>query len=288
MPGVTGEPLTPLDSDDTRGKHLGGLARHPVTLSLGSTAVIGGFVAGTMAAGAAVGAAVAAGAFLLTVLTIWVIASNRAEEDFFDAYATARRLKRSTEARLPPATPLLRKGDKRYCEHLMGGTLPGGEEGVVGLYTYEEHRTDSEGNRETDHYRFTVAMFNVPEVAQRASDIQCQRRYGPRMLDSLEDKFRQMKRLDLESVTLDKRYEIFYGQQDDDNWMRQVFTPSFIVWLSEHAPEDFAFECSAGALLVSVKKHKKSAAELDAMCESAAAVVARLRGEAMEGGPVTV
>jgi len=272
----------PLDSDDNRARHLRRLAGHPVTLSIGLTAVIAAFVGTTIAAGPAIGAAAAAGTVLLIFLIIWVIASGQAEEDFFDAYATARGLQRAERASLPPTTPLLRKGDERYAEHLMGGKLPGGEQGVVGLYTYEEHTRDSKGNRQTSYYRFTVAMFDVPEVAQKAADIHCQRRYGLRMLDGLEDKFRRMKRLELESAQLDKHYEIFYGANDDENWMRQVFTPKFIVWLSDHAPEDFAFECSAGSLLVNVKKHRKSAADLDSMCEAAAAVVHRLRGEAVE------
>lgn len=283
--------LPPLDSDDTRGKHIGRLARHPVTLSLGAIAVIGAFVAGAMAVGAADGttaASAAAGAgaavvaLLIILLVIWVIASNKAEEDFFDAYASSRGLQRAAMASLPPVTPLLRKGDKRYAEHLMGGALPGGEQGVVGLYTYEEHSTNSQGERQTSYYRFTVAIFDLPEVVQKAADIHCQRRYGMKMLDGLEDKFRRMNRLELESVKLDKEYEIFYGPNDDENWIKQVFTPSFIVWLSENAPEDFAFECSAGSLVVNVKKHRKSAPELDSMCESAAAVVKRLRGEALE------
>ena len=34
-------------------------------------------------------------------------------------------------------------------------------------------------HRETDYYRFTVALFNVPEVAQKAADIHCQPNSGP-------------------------------------------------------------------------------------------------------------
>ena len=45
----------PLDADDTRGAHLGGLLRSPVTLSLGAALVIACFVGGTLAAGALLG-----------------------------------------------------------------------------------------------------------------------------------------------------------------------------------------------------------------------------------------
>ena len=71
----------------------------------------------------------------------------------------------------------------------------------------------------------------------------CQRRSGFRWMDSAEDVFRRMKRLELESTELDKSYEIFYGAHDDEVWMKRLFSPKFIVWLSEAAPQGVAFEC---------------------------------------------
>ena len=50
----------------------------------------------------------------LFFLVAFLIASGKAKEDFFSAYATARGLNRSGTTSLPPTTPLLRKGDKRY------------------------------------------------------------------------------------------------------------------------------------------------------------------------------
>ena len=90
-------------------------------------------------------------------------------------------------------------------------------------------------------------------------------------MDSAEDVFRRMQRLELESDALDKRYEIFYGAHDDEVWMKRLFSPSFIVWLTEEPPKDFAFELSAGSLCVNVKGHYDNAAELDALCEAAVA-----------------
>ena len=275
-------PAAPLDADDNRGRHLSALLRHPVTLSLGATLAIAAFVGLTIAAGAAVGTAGAGAAVLLVFLIAFVVASGKAKEDFFSAYASARGLTRSGTTRLPPATPLLRKGDKRYAEQVMNGTLPGGYPGALGLYTYEVETRDSDGDRDTDHYRFTVVMHDIPAIAHHVSDVLCQRRSGFRFMDSTEDVFRRMQRLELESESHDRRYEVFYGAGDDGVWMKRLFSPSFIVWLSERAPKDFAFELSAGALCVNVKGHKKSAAELDALCEAAAVVAHRLAEEAAE------
>lgn len=283
--GIAAPPVAaaPLDADDTRGTHLRTLLKAPVTLSLGSVLLIGCFVVGTLAAGALVGLGAATAGALLVLLVAYVIATNAAREDFFSHYAAARGLNRAPgRTSLPPTTPLLRKGDRRYGEQLMNGTLPGGSPGAIGLYTYEVETTDSDGDRDTDHYRFTVVLHDLPGVAVKVSDVHCQRREGFRFLDSAEDVFRRMQRLELESEALDKRYEIFYGAGDDTLWLKQLFSPSFIVWLTERTPKDFAFEFSAGSLCVNVKGHCDSATELDQLCVAAGEVAKRLAEEAAE------
>jgi len=273
----------PLDADDTRGAHLGRLLRSPLTISLGSVLVIACFVGGTMAAGPLAGLGVAAVGALLVFLIAWVLASGAAREDFFSHYAAARGLNRAPgRTTLPPTTPLLRKGDRRYAEQVMNGTLPGGSPGAIGLYTYEIETTDGDGDDDTDHYRFTVVLHDIPSAAVKVSDVYCQRREGFRFMDSAEDAFRRMQRLELESDALDRRYEVFYGAGDDTNWMKQFFSPSFIVWLTERTPKDFAFEFSAGSLCVNVKGQCNDAGELDALCIAAGEVARRLAGEAAE------
>lgn len=276
------DPTTPLDADDTRGRHFQRLLAKPWVLSLAATLAIAGFVVGTGAGSAAIGAAVAVGVVLVTIGVVFVVASGRAKEEFFEAYAGGRGLQRRSRGGLPPSTPLLRKGDKRYAEQIMNGTLPGGMPGAIALYTYEVETTDSEGNPDTDYYRFTVCMHDIPAVAAKVSDLYCQRRSGFRWMDSAEDVFRRMQRLELESHALDKRYEIFYGANDSENWCKQLFSPSFIVWLAEQAPDSLAFELSGGTLCVNVKGHHDSAAELDELCEASAVVARRLAKEAAE------
>jgi hypothetical protein len=99
-------------------------------------------------------------------------------------------------------------------------------------------------------------------------------------MDSAEDVFRRMNRLELESADLDRRYEIFFGPNDDELWIKRLFSPSFIVWLSEQAPDGLAFELSAGSLCVNRRGHHDNAAELDHLCDGAGAIARRLAGEA--------
>jgi hypothetical protein len=276
------ETSVPQDTDDTRDIHFKRLVKHPVTVSLGSTLAIAAFVVGTLAAGAAVGSAAAAGALLLTGLIVFLLASGKAKEDFFRAYSEERGLSREQKGGLPGGTPLLRRGDDRYAHHIMRGTLPGGMDGTVALYTYEETHRDADGDRQTTYCHFTVVLADVPESAPRVGELYVQRRVGFRFLDSAEDVFRTRERVTLESEALDQRCEIFAGRGEDQNWIRQLFAPSFVHWLGDEAPDGFAFELVAGLLCVNEKGHHDTAVELDALCEAAAVVASRIREESLE------
>lgn len=274
----------PTDVNSTQGAHFRRLAKKPVTLILGSIGVIGGFAFGTVGGGVLLGVAVAAGMTLVALLVVFVYADSAAEEDFFEQYASARGLSRTAgPTTMPESTPLLRKGDRRYGEQKMNGTLPGGAVGEIALYAYEVDRRQVDGDRKTVTYQYTVVLHDVPSVTAKVTDVNCQRRRGFRALDDAEDTFRKkMQRLELESEALDKNFEIFYGANDDQLWMKQLFSPSFIVWMTENTPEKFAWELSTGSLCCYVRGHVNDAAELDAICETAAAVAARLAAEAGE------
>jgi hypothetical protein len=273
----------PDDANDLRGFHFKRLLGKPLTWVLLAIFVVAAGAAGAIFVGPAIGAAAAAAAFLLGLLVVLAIADSRAEDAFFVAYAEQRGLALAGRGPLPPATPLLRKGDDRYAERSMSGPLADGVEGVLALYTYEDETTDSEGNRQTNYYHYTVGLAQIPECAEFVPELYCQRKSGLRALEKFEDVFRRSKeRLKLESEALDKRYEIFAAKGEDANRLRQLFSPTFIVWLTDSAPDKFAFELVDGTLCCYVKGHKENAAELDTIRAASAAVVTRLREEATE------
>ena len=155
-------------------------------------------------------------------------------------------------------------------------------DGSLCLYTYEDTTRDSDGDRQTTYIHYTIAMTQLPATAPLIAEIYCQRRVGFRFMDSAEDVFRRRQRVEHESEAVDKRYEIFIGAEDSMNRARQILSPSFLVWLDAHSPEAYAFELCAGTLVCNVKGHKKTAAELDALCQASAAVARRLAEEADE------
>ena len=117
---------------------------------------------------------------------------------------------------LPAATPLLRKGDDRYAERTLTGPLADGVDGTLALYTYEDETTDSDGNRQTNYYHYTLGLVEVPECVAHVPELYCQRKFGLRALEKFEDVFRRSKeRVKLESEALDEKYEIFAGKGQD-------------------------------------------------------------------------
>lgn len=274
----------PDDANDLRGYHFSRLLRMPVTLILiGSLALIG-LAAGAIAIAPLVGALGAAAVLLIGVLVVFVIADSKAAHDFFETYAQQRGMTLvHGRGRLPQATPLLRKGDDRYTERSLLGPIGDGFEGTLALYTYEEETTDSDGDRQTNYYRYTLGLVEVPDCTGFVPELYCQRRFGLRALEKFEDAFRGKKqRVKLESEALDDKYEIFALDEQDANRLRQLFSPTFIVWLTDSAPDKFAFELVNGTLCCYVSGHKEKAAELDAIAAATGAVAKRLREEALE------
>jgi hypothetical protein len=214
---------------------------------------------------------------------VFALADSKAADDFFHVYAENHDLELSGKTKLPAATPLLRKGDDQYANRTLSGEIAPGCDGLLAMYTYEEQTTDSNGNRQTNYHRFTLGMSEVPECVAHVPELYCQKRGGLRSLEKFEDVFRRSKRrVTLESEAMVDRYEVFVNKDQDDVWLRRLFSPSFIVWLTDAAPDKFAFELVGGTLVAYVPKHKEDAADLDAIAAATGAVAKRLREKSAE------
>jgi hypothetical protein len=274
----------PDDADDLRGYHFKRLLSQKSTwIVIAVLMIVAGAAAGIYFKGAPIGGAAAGAVLVLSLIGVFAIADSRAEDAFFVYYAEQHDLALGGRSSLPEATPLLRKGDDRYAERTLSGAMGPGVEGILALYTYEEEHTDSDGNRETNYYRYTVGLVQIPECAKLIPELYVQRKFGFRALEGLEDKFRGKKeRVKLESEALDKKYEIFVDEDQDANWVRQLFAPTFIVWLIQNTPDKFAFELVGGTLCCYANNHKEKSADLDRMRAATAAVATRIREEARE------
>lgn len=271
------------DADDLRGQYFKLLVAKPLTQGLLAIAALTAGGAGLALAGPAVGVGGLLAGLMFGLLVVFTLADTRSENAFFDHYAAERGMGAAAgKLQLPAETPLLRRGDDRYALRTLDGPLGEGVAGLVALFTYEVRTTDGKGNRQTSRYPFTIGITEVRESVTFLPELFCERKVGFRALEKLEDVFRSKQRVKLESEALDDRYEIFVGKGQDANWLRQLFSPSFIVWLTDAAPDEFAFELDSGTLCCFVKGHLKRADQLDTLRAATTTVATRLREESRE------
>ncbi len=238
---------------------------------------------GAIAAGPPVGAAAAGGVFVLWLMIVTVVGMGKAKSAFYDAYAQERGLTWTSRGAIAGATPLLRRGDVRRADESFSGPLPGGLDGTIALYTYEERGAAGAGTGQTQElHHFTVVMAPLPDLGARLPALFVQRRSGFHFLDGAEDVFRRTVRVELESAELDNRCEIFADPACDQNWLRQLFSPTFVDFLASQTPKGFAFEIENGTLCVNVNRHRGKADELDELAKAAGAVATRIREEHAE------
>jgi hypothetical protein len=268
-------------ANQVRGAEFKRLVAKPFTwiLTLGF-ALVAGIGTGAFL-GPAVGLIGFAVIVLLGMLITFAIADSKAEDAFYAAFAESRGLSRS-DGSLGPMTPLLRKGDSRKTNELFTGKLADDLEGNLALYTYTVESTDSDGDRTETEYPFTVVTFQVPETVEHIPELMLQRKSGLKALEKFEDTFRRdHERVTLESEAMRERYEIFVKKEQDAIWVRRLFSPSFIVWLTDTPPKKYAFELVEGALCCFVPKHRDNTEGFDEMISVSCEVARRLRDEAI-------
>jgi hypothetical protein len=269
-----------MDADDNRSAHLKTAIRDRNTLLKAgglAAAFFGGIwlFSGSPILAAAI--ALAAFGFL-----IWAEASSKAAEDFYKAYASSRNLERVKDYSLPPLTDLLRKGDRRYTGETFRGHLPGGLDGTLAHYTYVEVTHDSKGRRQESHHPFTLAVFELPSAHPVPSISLARNSIFGGLIDALSSK----DRVDLESQDFNKKFDLYLEKNHDANWLRQLFSPKFIVDLCDSPLTGLGFEIEDRTLIIFDKGRKDGADELDRHATASCEVARHILTEVAEGVPV--
>lgn len=223
---------------------------------------------------------------LIGLLIVFMIADSRAEDAFYDAYCASHGLTRIENPDLGRLTPLLRKGDKRKTNEIFHGPLADGIEGDLALFTYTVESRDSDGDKTETDYPFTLVHVEMPGIVAHMPELRVQGKAGFKFLEGFEDKFRRShERVTLESEAMRDRYEIFVQKEQDPVWVRRLFSPSFIVWLTESPPKKFAFELENGHLIAFVPKHKDDVEGLEEVTRVGTFVANRLLEEIAQTSP---
>lgn len=88
----------------------------------------------------------------------------------------------------------------------------------------------------------------------------------------------------LESVEFNRRYLLMTLTGQDAGFVRELFSPSLVAWLSSRPPRGFSFELNQGHLAVLLPGHLDDREELAELCELAREVSVRIATEAGEEG----
>jgi hypothetical protein len=277
----------PRNADSTRAAHLSTLLRGRVAgyaLALGT---VGGFLFGAAIGSTLVmaGAPLAVAALVLGLA--FRTADGQAAEDFFIGFAAGHGLNHYPVTELLPLTPLLGAGDRRRCEHQMEGPLGAGAPDLrcgLGLYTYETRdHADLDGDAGWRPHHFTICVVDIEPGIVLFPGVFLERRRdlvgmlaGERWLDR-----HGRREVQLESAAFADRYELVVDGTQDEVRLRELFAPSFVIWLAEH-PLAPCFEYRAGTLVVYVPRRLTDAGSLNLLLAATAEIAGRLVDEITE------
>jgi hypothetical protein len=199
----------------------------------------------------------------------------------------------------PPVTPLLGAGERRHFEHCLAGPLfgrLGGPACLLGHYTYEtmhdEHSdiADFGQLRGTNEvflpHRFTVCAAEVGGPLDRLRGVYLRPRLSA---IKLEDDWLAVgaprHRVRLESGRFNDIYDLHRADGQDEVALRELFSPSFVVWLQEH-PLKPGFECGAGTLVVFIRGYETAAGKITFLHEATRDIARRIERQLGEAaGP---
>jgi hypothetical protein len=274
---VSAAPRFPSNTESTKGAHFKALAG-------GGFAVVGGAIGAAIAfiiGAAAHNTAVMLGGPAVVVLAVlviaYVMADSQAEDEFFKRFAEAHGLAHAPKYSLPSFTPLLGGGDRRHCEHWMMG-----DSRALGWYTFEVKHDNGDKADTWEPHEFTIATDELGELDMaRFQGIYLRRHRG--VFDKLDTgsnwlRKSRLEKVELESTAFIERYELWRERDQDEIVVRQLFAPTFVVWLAEH-PLQPGFEVRAGSLVVFIPGHSGEAGKLEFLLMAQAEIAKRIRAE---------
>lgn len=274
-----------------RGRHFHAMLTSPGVLIPAALAIGAAVGVAALAGGSAIALGGAAAAvFVLILALVYRAAGRRSESDFFTWYARDRRLSYISTLELLPLTPLLGAGDRRRCEHCMSGPAGDGAPGLalaLAHYTFETRdapRGSSGVELSTWNPRhFTVCVVDFEPGLRRFPGISLIERHGLGgwLTNDGDVERAEHRAVELESVSFTERFRLRIKRTQPEDAVLELFSPSFIVWLTEH-PLDFSFEYYAGTLVVFLSGHEADPIRLDALRAATAHIARRFADEVAE------
>jgi hypothetical protein len=277
---VSGNPPVPLNTNSTRRVHFQTLLSSSPAIVGGAVLAVAAFTVGAASHNVAVMFGGPAAVAALVVAIAFYLADKQAENEFFGRYARARELNHWENYTLNGFTPLLAGGDRRHCDHWMENKGRG-----MGWYTFEVRHDNGDKPDTWESHDFTIASIDIGELGMaRFQGIYLRRRRG--IIDRLDGdanwlRNHRLDNVELESTAFNQEYELNADRDQDPIVLRQLFAPSFVVWLTDH-PLKPGFELRAGTLVVFIPGHCGEAGKLDFLLMAADSIAKRIQAELTE------
>lgn len=177
-----------------------------------------------------------------------------------------------------PGTGFAMAQSESFTRSLAGGDLPGGITGLVADYGRKIAATEDKPAYE-EHGLLLVTR--VPESIGFIPQLLCFNAKQGGLAATMAKRLAG-RTIQLESIRFNERYEVVVIRNQDENWLRQLFEPSFIDYLADQAPEGCYFELLQGVLYVRSAEAADDPGAIERVCQFASTVADRLRSESLE------
>ena len=179
--------------------------------------------------------------------------------------------------------PEQQPGPVKHAAWSLSGVFPGG---AVGRLRHQSVYGKTFGMSVGGHH--TIMVCRLPESVGYVPMLCCRPAELGTALYYWGGDQRKRQSKTFESVELERRYEVELAPGQSQQWLYQLFSPSFIDWLAHETPRDFGFKLDLGVFTCELPQWRGDGRRdldpdhLDALSEVGGRVAARIRDEVLE------
>ncbi len=211
----------------------------------------------------------------------------RRSEEKLRAYGDEHGLFLREESPWPGYVPASQQpGPVKHAVWSLAGVLPGG---AIGRLRHQAVFGQTFGMDVAMQH--TLMVCRIPESVGYVPFLGCRPDTIAGAMYAWDNDNRPKQSQVFESVELERRYKVEVAAGQSQNWIYQLFSPSFIDWLAHSTPVDFGFKLDLGVFHCETPnwRGQEGAASgevepalLDVLLENGSRVASRIRDEVLE------
>ena len=190
-----------------------------------------------------------------------------------ERFAATHGLEFQPEGELRELTPALITGSRGSNRSLATGALAATLEGTLCEHVFAD---------KTSRHESTIVLTSVSESRAYAPALVCRDRGSLGGANPAQLPAERWQQVELESTSFNRRYHLLTLAGQDPGWIRELFSPELIAWLTDEAPGGLSFELNEGNLVVAMPGPPPDESAVENLVEAAADLRARIHAEALE------